>query len=360
MQIINNRTKKNHESNLITYFKNSDEAIIVSPFLSKLFKFFEFEEITHLKKLTLITTLKNDYNDQICKINFFKNLFNFGSKKSIDIEILIDNSLHGKIYVFKKDNEFKNAIITSANFTLNGLKLNNEWGISFDEPIKIEEITNDLISNIVLEPITTIILKDLEDKLKANPQPPKQEITKTVDLVSTLALKRNPLNIPIQNNFWLKPIGSSGNFINQNEKFANSTHDLYFAKSPKSIKIGDILIAYAVGSKKVLSIFKVISTIKTTSDPNHRWHYFIYGENLTRHYGNEWNDYNINITDEKKHFTDETGLNATQSGKNSYGSLQFGGDKLKITKDFGNYIVNKIVIKNKDISFRDESMEQII
>lgn len=71
MEIINNRTKINHELNLLNYFKNSDEAIIVSPFLSKSFKFFGFDEIRHLHKITLITTLQNDYNDQTCKIIFF-------------------------------------------------------------------------------------------------------------------------------------------------------------------------------------------------------------------------------------------------------------------------------------------------
>jgi len=39
---------------------------------------------------------------------------------------LIDNSLHGKIYITKKGTTYLEAIITSANFTENGLKLNTD------------------------------------------------------------------------------------------------------------------------------------------------------------------------------------------------------------------------------------------
>lgn len=137
---------------------------------------------------------------KLVRLFFFKNLFDFGAKESIHIEILIDNSLHGKIYIFKKNNQFKNAIITSANFTTNGLKLNNEWGISFDQSEKIEEITQDLISNIILEPITETILKKLKIKLDSNPQP-KQPIVETINLIDFLLLKKNPLKISDHNNF---------------------------------------------------------------------------------------------------------------------------------------------------------------
>lgn len=355
MNIINNRTNENHESNLLNYFKSSDEAIIVSPFLSKSFKFFGFTKVKHLKKITLITTLKNDYNDQLCKINFFKNFFEFGKKELIDIEILIDNSLHGKIYIFKKDNKYTNGIITSANFTRNGLKINNEWGISFDNSIEIEEITQNLISNIVLEPITETILNNLEIKFASNP-PPKQLIVKTVDLVESLKLKSNPLLIPDKNTIWLKPIGSSEKFIKIDEKFSEAKHNLYFARHPRGVKVGDILIAYAVGYKKVLSIFRVISSVQITSNTSDRWHYYLDCENLTRFYGNEWNKHNIHISDQKHSFVKQTKLNATPSGKDSYGTLQRGGDKLKITSEFGNYLINKIVIINKDISFNDENV----
>jgi HKD family nuclease len=355
MIVINNRTIDNHESSLLKNFIVADEAIIVSPFLSKSFKFFGFTKAKHLTKITLVTTLKNDYHEQLCKINFFKNLFEFGKKEAIDIQILIDNSLHGKIYVFKKNNKFIKGIITSANFTSNGLKLNNEWGIEIDDEISIEEIANDLISNIVLEPITETILKDMNAKFNLV-TPPKPIISRSVDLLQGLSLKTNPLNVLETANYWLKPIGSASNFISLNNKFSNLNEQLHFALFPKSIKIGDLLITYAVGYKKVLSVYRVSSSVFNTGIVGDRWPHYVFGENLTRFYGNEWNNYNIHITDEKDYFIKTTKLNATPSGKNSYGSLQQGSDKLQITKEFGNYLVNKIVEINKEISFRNDNI----
>lgn len=355
MNIINNRTSNNHESILLDSLKDADEAIIISPFLSKSFAFFKFSKLKHLKKITLITTLKNEYSEQQCKINFFKNLFEFGKKHSVDIEILIDNSLHGKIYIFKKDNQYTKGIITSANFTPNGLKLNNEWGIEIDDAIRIEEIANDLISNIVLEPITEPILKNMEAEFNSIP-PPKATVSDSVDLVKALSLKANPLNVLETANYWLKPIGSSGNFISLNKKFGNPDEQLHFALNPRSIRKGDILITYAVGYKKILSIYKVSSIVFNTGIVGDRWPYYVFGENLTRFYGNEWNNYNIHITDEKDYFIKSAKLKATPSGKNSYGSLQQGSDKLQITKEFGNYLVNEIVKLNKEISFREENI----
>lgn len=355
MNIINNRTLNNHESNLLDCFKDSDEAIIISPFLLKSFKFFGFSRAKHLKKITLITTLKKDYKDQQCKINFFKNLFDFGRKESVAIEIFIDNSLHGKIYIFKKHNQYTNGIITSANFTRNGLKLNNEWGIEIDDKIRIEEIANDLISNIVLEPITEPILKNIEAEFN-NIAKPKAIDFDSVDLVKTLKLKTNPLNILQTANYWLKPIGSTGNFISRTMKFSKPNEQLHFALNPKSVKIGDILITYAVGYKKILSVYRVSSGVLNTGIVGDRWPYFVFGENLTRYYGNEWDKYNIHISDEKQFFINRTKMNATPSGKNSYGTLQQGGDKLKLTKEFGDYLIDKIVEINKQIAFTDDNI----
>jgi hypothetical protein len=139
-------------------------------------------------------------------------------------------------------------------------------------------------------------------------------------------------------------------------KFSNPNEQLHFALNPKSIKIGDILITYAVGYKKILSVYRVTSSVFNTGIIGDRWPHYVFGENLTRYYGNEWNKYNIHISDEKQYFINQTKMNATPSGKNSYGTLQRGGDKIKITTEFGNYLANKIVQINKDISFREENI----
>jgi hypothetical protein len=70
---------------------------------------------------------------------------------------------------------------------------------------------------------------------------------------------------------------------------------------------------------------------------------YVVGENLTPFYGTEWNNYNITIANQKQDALNAGITKLTPSGKNSYGSLMRGADKLKITKYFAGFLINKIV-----------------
>ncbi|MCH7827208.1 MAG: NgoFVII family restriction endonuclease [Bacteroidetes bacterium] len=152
--IINNLDTSNHKSVVESHLENCDEFIIISPFLSSDFNYFSFNKyVKHLKKIVLITTLKQNINDQLNKISFFDELLLFGHKNNIKIEILIDNSLHAKIYLFKNGSNYNSGIITSANFTRNGLLKNNEWGVLIDDANILESVGSRILSNIVFEKI---------------------------------------------------------------------------------------------------------------------------------------------------------------------------------------------------------------
>jgi HKD family nuclease len=350
MQIINNRTRNNHKAFLIDCFENSDSIIIVSPFVSNTFDFFPFDKLQYLKKITLLTTLKPNDIEQPSKVAFFRQIFNYGKSKNIEIEILVDNSLHGKLYICRKDNVFFKAVITSANFTTNGLRINNEWGICINNSAEIENIVTDLRNNVVIEPITEIALTDFESKIKRVPKP-QQNQKYDLNLIDGLRLKNNPLNISSSINYWLKPIGVSNNIIPRDRIFDEIDSDLHFSdKNPRGVKKGDILITYAVGHKNILSIYRVNSEIKNTGKAHDRWPFYVVGENLTPFYGTEWNNYNITITNQKQDALNGGITKLTPSGKNSYGSLMRGADKLKITKYFADFLINRIVKINDEIS----------
>jgi hypothetical protein len=300
MQVINNQTRINHQAKLLDSWQESDNITIVSPYLSSNFDFFPFEKIKHIDSLTLLTTLKSKNDDQRNKVNFFRQLLNFGKNENIDIKILIDNSLHGKLYINQKNNIFTNAIITSANFTSNGLRINNEWGIIIEEHDVIKDIVTELYGNIIHEPITEDLVKEFEEFIKSNPKPdiqPKDDL----DLSKNLKLQPNPLNNPDNINYWLKPIGSKTEMINWETRYDKIDTDLHFSdKKPSGVKQGDILITYAVGHKNILSIYRVTSDVRNTGKATDRWPYFVVGKNLTPYYGKEWNKYSITITNQKK------------------------------------------------------------
>lgn len=343
-EIISNLTRENHLKILLDNFRIADEIVIVSPFLSTNFDFFPFDKISHLKRISIVTTLKPKDKDQYSKIPFFKKLYEFANPNKIELSILIENSLHGKIYITKKDSEFLKAIVTSANFTDNGLRKNNEWGTIIKSPKTISELENGIISKVVLKPLTENEIDKFIDILKNNPLP-KEKIDKIkIDLTKNLDFKENPFLINPKVNYWLKPIGVSDNIIPWSRKFDEIDSDLHFSKiKPSGVKKDDILIAYAVGHKNILSIYKVKSELQHTGNDNDRWPYFVVGENLTPFYGSEWNNQNITITNQKNEVLKIGKIKVTPSGKNSFGSLMRGADKLKITPEFGQYLINKIV-----------------
>jgi hypothetical protein len=341
--IINNLTRKNHLFQLNQIFQSANKAYIISPFITKNINLFNFSNLNDLQKLTIVTTLKPFDKDQYSKITYFKELYKIFNSKNIEFEILIDNSLHGKIFIGEQNNLNVKAIITSANFTDSGLRINNEWGILIDDIQEIEKVKNGIINKIKYKSLKEEQIDLFLEKIKETPKPQTENNPITLNLSSLFEDKENFYDIKNNATFWLKPIGVTNNLVPFTRKFDEIDSDLHFSKlKPKGVKEGDILICYAVGHLKILSIYKVKSEVKNTGNENDRWPFYVIGENLTPNYGREWANLNINITNQKNLVLENKLFDVTPSGKNSYGSLMRGADKLKLTKEFGNYLLNKI------------------
>lgn len=342
-EIINNLTRENHFKRLIKSFKKSDEIVIISPFISTDKNFFPFQEFTNLEKIVLVTTLKPKSVDQYNKVPLFKYLYDLCRTNSIELEILIENSLHGKIYISKNSGKYIEAVITSANFTNNGLRLNNEWGTIIKDEIQIEQLQSNVLDKVFLRPLSLREINHFLDVLKKNPLP-KQDNSIHLDLSKKLVFKSNPFKVSSKVNYWLKPIGVSGDFISFDRVFDEIDTNLHFSKTrPSGVKVNDILIVYAVGHNNIVSIYRVKSEVKSTKIQDDRWPFFVVGENLTPFYGQKWSIYNIGISNQRDEVVKKRLFDVTPSGKNSYGSLMRGADKLRITPEFGHYLIDKIV-----------------
>ena len=128
MRVVNN-CRGNHIEEVKDLLANSNKALIASPFISltvidkmKNWLTFGFQE------LTLITTLKEKDPDQLRKVPVLMELFRLKKTRGFHLTVKIDNKLHGKVYIGKRDSNYTGAIVTSANFTENGLENNHEWG----------------------------------------------------------------------------------------------------------------------------------------------------------------------------------------------------------------------------------------
>jgi len=151
IKVLNNLTELNHETRFRELLKESDSVLISSPYLISDFGYvFNGADSYKLKTIQIITTLQPNSLDQIKKIESLVSFVKLPQIKNgeFDSKISLNNKLHGKVYIFKKESVCITAIITSANFTYNGLVQNHEWGIELQDHKVICEIENDLISSI--------------------------------------------------------------------------------------------------------------------------------------------------------------------------------------------------------------------
>ncbi len=140
-----------------------DDLIFVSPYLTEDFEdLLKGVDFSSVKSITLVTTLKKNDQDQISKPKSLKSFYQLVKAKcpKAKVKIHIDNSLHGKIYIFK-DVDIQKAIVTSANLTHNGLYHNHEWGLLIDNQDTIAQLENEVLECIEYHDITESLVDRL-------------------------------------------------------------------------------------------------------------------------------------------------------------------------------------------------------
>jgi phosphatidylserine/phosphatidylglycerophosphate/cardiolipin synthase-like enzyme len=148
MDIITNISPStNHFAQYSHYAKLFDEIILMSPFVAHdLSSILKKETIKNLQKLSIITRLDNDFYELSRKINFLSTLQQL-CNSTRNFSIKIDDKLHGKIYIFKKNGKPITGIVTSANLTLKGFKFNNELGILINNQNILHKIEQSIYAN---------------------------------------------------------------------------------------------------------------------------------------------------------------------------------------------------------------------
>jgi hypothetical protein len=349
MEIITNYSRNNnHFSKFSEFASSADEIIIVSPFLTNdISAILKKEILSKLRRITLVTNLGSSVIDLEQKINFIMSLKNSCNKKC-KLVLRNDDRLHAKIYLFKNNGKLFSGIITSANLTMNGFNFNNECGIIISDYSKLQNIEKSILTNknlIEIDDKTLFALRN-EIKLLIDKKLVKQE-TQTKINISKYFNKR----IVEEPTFWLKPIGERFDHVTEDWKFDEPVQELYFSKrQPKGVKIGDIIIAYGVGIRKILSYYKVTSdaehlseAILKKSPERKRWPWFVQSDNLSIKYAKVWYKHNLTLQNIVKEFqqNDISGILTVVGGK-TLGAFERGLDKIRIRKEFAEFIIGKI------------------
>lgn len=193
MKIINNLGHKNHFIAIRDAFAEADEVLLVSPFLAEemgtlLAKF----PSPRLQKLTLITQLEGYSIDQLSKVDSLVSVFDYisGLKPSQPkLVIRLNETLHGKVYLFFRKNSPFLGIVGSANFTNPGLSKNQEWSISIEDSAVLVELRSQVFDS--LPKSASLTKDDLNQLVKARDEFLQQQPQITAHSVNRIKLNLN-------------------------------------------------------------------------------------------------------------------------------------------------------------------------
>lgn len=339
LDILKNEKKSNHLSCLEKRSTQADTLIIVSPFvaddISKL-----LNNISTIKKITLYTTLQK-YDDTARKAISLYKFYEHCREKAIDLSIKVDDNLHGKVYLFYNGSEPKGFVITSGNFTENGLLNNHEYGLCIEDEEKQKEM-RDIIESINTYDLSYIQLCEIyNDALKFIEKHPliqqeKFKINKLTDEKPSATQNETV-------KYFIKLIGTTKNPFSEKRKL-NNIDTFGFSKKPKKIQKGDVLLLHGVGPSSIVGYYRVISD-EPYEEQNckDRWPWKVKAECCSPQLRSSWRDYKLKTQDLIAEFKQKKPEeHITQVGGDTLGALQYGLDKIQITKEFAQFVIGKI------------------
>lgn len=341
MKIINN-IDSNHYSDINNILTDTDELKIVSPFLMESFDgFFNILKGSGIKHISLTTTLKDNNPDLLKKSNSLYS-FCFNCKKNnISYSVCIDNKLHGKIYISLKSGAPIQGIITSANFTNSGLESNHEWGVLIDDTNQLLKLISE-IKSVESRALSSNELDEVIKKIDAFSQSSTIPKEPKINLTVSDIINKKGIKVTSDKRFFIKPVGVSDEPFSENRRLSTDIQELHFSKKkPASVRVGDVLICYGVGTTKLLGYFEVIEGPYYMEGTTSRWPWEVKGRNLCPDYSEKWNTFNNTISSIQASYDFVAPITKNNKGNNLNG-LMFGLDKIQLTEEFANHVINII------------------
>ena len=340
LDILTNGKKNNHLSCLKKMATKADTLIIVSPFvaddISKL-----LEGMPTIRNITLYTTLQK-YDDTAQKVVALYKFYEFCKAKSIDLLVKIDDNLHGKVYLFYDGIKSKGFMLTSGNFTENGLVNNHEYGLCVEDPDKQKEMADIIMSINTYDLSYTQLCEIYDEALKFIKKHPavQQEKFKVHKLINKKPSATQNGSVK----FYLKPVGTSQEpFVKP--MVIKDVDMLGFGKNPKSMQKGDVLLLHSVGPSSIVGYYVVISdeAVFDKKDDSDRWPWKVQAECHSSQFSSVWWDYELKTQELVNEFLEQNpGKHITLAGGDTLGALQWGRDKVQITKEFAQFIIDRM------------------
>lgn len=211
--------------------------------------------------------------------------------------------------------------------------------------IEEEDTLADIEQQVLKDSLDVLTHQMLADiKMRANmkfPEGIKKEPSVAIDIDDIL----HPYRIAQGTKIHIKPVVVSDNPIYEGDFSKKEQSYMYFSKKrPSSVCVGDLLIAYAVGGRKIMGVYKVTSDPKWDEDGDPRWPWYVESVNLTPTLSNcNWLEANLWVTGIANHYAETYNKPVTHNGGMNLGALNYGSDKIRLDDEFGQYLLGKVM-----------------
>lgn len=347
MKIITNNEQHNHMGKLVQMSVEADMMVIVSAFISgNLGKI--FDSMPTIKQVTIYTNLSG-YSDGADKIIALYEFCKYCKEKKIDLLVRSDEHLHGKAYMFYKTvknalPEPKGFILTSGNFTQNGLRHNHEFGIIVTE-VEQQRNLEKMINTLKTYEVTEQQLSILVEKAKAY----KKGLEKLQPIPMFNVDKYINLKPMKQNNtktkYFLKPLGTAENPFAVG-KTLKERDRIGFGDEVKTIHRRDVFLCHATGPQMIVGYYVVDSEKQEWDKKNEedRWPYKFDVVCKSVPFSKTWWNYKLKTKELMAEFLKlNPGKHITKKGGDSIGGLNWGSERIELTEEFARFIIERIL-----------------
>lgn len=146
--------------------------------------------------------------------------------------------------------------------------------------------------------------------------------------------------------FWIKQWGHPDLSSDEGQQsFDFPIITVGFARNPRKVNVGDILIVYRIKVSKIMFVAESVTSPKHATDEElrnnplfKRWPWSMDVRNLTPTFGTRWNMYSLKpfaLADEYSRLNPQD--------KVRLGSLNFGIGNLRISEGFGKFLIKEIL-----------------
>ena len=342
VNIIYNDKFADHRKYLKKFGHFADKLVIVSPFLSNDMASL-LENLPALKALEIHTNL-DGYDMAKNILDSLNNAIEYCYEKKIDIRIWQNNMLHGKAYLLYRNNTEAGFIISSANYTMNGLVNNHEFGVFIDNNTLQQELyskVNAINFSELSDEEVKYLLKKATDFEQANPQNNKPPVFKASKYINIKPSEKKESKC----RYFLKPLGTVQRPVYEGYTIIDD-NELGLSKKNPNISKGDIFICHGVGPSQILGYCQVMADepeIKG-NDPDDRWKYKYITSCISIEYSSHWWEYDLKTFDLVEEFNSKKTKNehVTATGGDTLGSLKWGAQIVELSKEFAEFVIGKI------------------